>query len=682
MSQSPQPSILISRRPSIQPAVRRLTIFLVLALACRSAESITLPGLVELKTITIDSVTQLVLERGSRDTLSATTIDKNGRKVVIPVAWRSANDKIATFERGGAIVAIDTGLTTIVATSLGVVSPPVAVRVNWFGPAGIVAGTWTRKNATSPNATLTDSLRVVVTNIYGAKVPNAKVLFTVTEGGGSVSPSTTTTGPMGIAAAQWTLGPATGRNTVTASVIRDDGTLNPLVAGNLVTFSINSYNALTLEAGDNQTGQILSELPVASSVKLVDSLGVPRTGVPVVFTAFQNGRVATPVVSTDANGVASPGKWTLGDIPGQQFLEAKVEDAKISLRANATGTPIYYTPASVAAGGFSTCALESGGTVKCWGASPQNGSGTDSSFSTPRAVSGSLTAASLAGGSTHYCALTSAGAVWCWGLNALTDTAGDTLTTNKPRRLQSGTAWSQMSTGFSHNCGIGGQAAYCWGNNAAGQLGDLTTTNRFVPAPVTGGFRFSQLSSGTNHSCGLATDGTALCWGGNGAGQIGDGTSTARTSPTSVTGGQTFQSVGAGEGFTCGLTTQGQAYCWGGLSGTPQSTPTSYTGAPTFTSLSAGGAHACALTADGVAYCWGSNAWGQLGDSTTTTRASPTAVAGGMRFAQISAGYQHTCARATDGAVACWGRNTAGELGNNASAFQTTPRFIVLGVTP
>jgi alpha-tubulin suppressor-like RCC1 family protein len=247
-----------------------------------------------------------------------------------------------------------------------------------------------------------------------------------------------------------------------------------------------------------------------------------------------------------------------------------------------------------------------------------------------------------------------------------------------------------VSPGALHNCGVTLlEDAYCWGANSnqnAGQLGNGTTTDTFVPTLVAGSFKFSRIASGNNHTCGLRTDGNAFCWGQNGSGQLGDGTTTARTSPTAVGGGFTFEFIGSGSGFSCALTAQpdGKVYCWGGISGVPQLTPITYTGAPAFTSLTVGGAHACALTADATAYCWGMNNFGQLGDSSTTRRNSPTRVAGDLRFTQISAGFLHTCGLTTNGAVACWGNNRSGELGEppTSAAFRTKPRHVILGVTP
>ena len=70
----------------------------------------------------------------------------------------------------------------------------------------------------------------------------------------------------------------------------------------------------------------------------------------------------------------------------------------------------------------------------------------------------------------------------------------------------------------------------------------------------------------------------------------------------------------------------------------------------------AGDTFSCALSSSGGVVCWGSNAYGQLGDGTTTDRLTPVQVSGlasGVRA--IGAGAYHTCALLTGGAVRCWG---------------------------
>lgn len=655
-------------------------------LACGDGPTNIPPG-VQLSLVDIDN-NPSALERGTRDTLTATAVDTDGDTVAVPVVWRSSNERVARFERGGILVALDTGTTVITASSLGVTSQGVQFGVVWFGPAYIDTLSWTRPHALMPGAALSDSVRVRVLNVDSVPVPNALVRFAATTGGGSASPVIDTTDATGTAKSRWTLGPNTGLNVLTAVVVRPDSTPDPLVADNDAQFTITAYNALAVEAGAGQTGQILSNLPVQPSIRLVDSLGAVRPGVPVTFTASSGGRVSTATVSTNAIGIATPGTWTLGDIPGEQYLEARVSDATIRLFATATGTPIHYTPAFVVASGYVSCARESDSSVKCWGAGSQNGTGVAADTAKPTTISGSFSAAALYEGSTHTCALTVTGDAWCWGAFAMMDTSGATLDAPTPAEMPTDLSFSDISPGFRHNCAIGtSQIAYCWGQNPSGQLGDGTIVNHFAPAPVSGGFTFSQIASGASHSCALSTGGSAFCWGSNQTGQIGDATTQQRTSPTAVAGGHTFQAIGAGETFSCGLRTDGRVYCWGAVGGSPvQSTPFTYTGAPAFTSLSVGSQHACALTADGIAYCWGINGGdgqGRLGDSTTTNRTAPTQVAGTLRFSQISAGFRHSCAlTVNESAVACWGRNGSLELGDNTTAFHLTPRYIVLGVTP
>ena len=630
------------------------------------------------------------IERGNHKTLTATVKDIHGQAITVPLAWRSTDEKVATFAPDGRLTAVDTGLTSVSASSLGVTSGAITVHVVWVGPASVEAYQYTAPIAASPGG-IVDSLRVRVKNLDGQPISNARVAFAVTAGNGTVSQSMDTTNALGVATVRWTLGPKLGVNTVAATVVNDDDSPTTWVSNNPVKFTITSYQAISAVAGDGQTAQILDSLPVPPSVKLIDTAGKARVGVPITFEATGNGRVANPIVSTGADGVASPGTWTLGDIPGDQQLIVRVESATLSLHAAATGTPIHYKPVAIIAGGFSTCGLDEGSLVSCMGQEPQVGDGDTAQKSTPTLTAGSVQFKSVVSSlastvQDHFCGVSSDNAIYCWGGNALSDTTGRLAgLAPTPTRLQSDAVWTQVAAGGAHNCGLTtDQFAYCWGANNYGQLGiRADTAARFAPNPTYGDFKFLSLSAGANHTCGITLDRTTLCWGLNNFGQLGDGTQTNRVAPTLVLGGVAMQTVGTGEAFSCGLSTTGKMYCWGAVEGVGVTTsPHSFDTAPTFTSLTVGSFHSCALTADGTAYCWGNNQFGQLGDSTVTSRRDPTPVAGGMKFKSLSAGVAHTCGITTDGSVACWGLNVAGEQGDKKSALRTTPRFVVLGVTP
>ena len=55
-------------------------------------------------------------------------------------------------------------------------------------------------------------------------------------------------------------------------------------------------------------------------------------------------------------------------------------------------------------------------------------------------------------------------------------------------------------------------------------------------------------------------------------------------------------------------------------------TPIKVVGGLRFTVLSAGKLNTCGITAAGETWCWGYNAFGELGDGTTTNRTSPVKV--------------------------------------------------------
>lgn len=364
----------------------------------------------------------------------------------------------------------------------------------------------------------------------------------------------------------------------------------------------------------------------------VQNVSFSSSGLPAGLTLSNTGVLSGTPTAKNLSGSAFQVVATYKTKTGQQGYTLIVN-----------GAPLAGVQ-QIATGNTHTCALISGGAVKCWGynALGELGDGTLTNQLSPVDVVGlSSGVVSISAGDDHTCVKTSAGGVKCWGYNGEGQVGSgvfkNSATPVDVVGLTSGV--SKVVAMHGHSCAITTSGGLkCWGANSSGQLGDNTTTLSLVPVDVTGlTSGVVSVNGGVDHTCAVTSSGGAKCWGANGSGQLGDNTTTDHITPADV------------YGLTSGVASIGTAYN-----------------------------HTCAVLTTGAAKCWGNNSLGQLGDGTYTTRLAPVSVSGlSSGVASISAGNNHTCALTTNGGVKCWGYNMYGQLGTGNSYMQSYPTDVV-----
>ncbi|MBK8247972.1 MAG: Ig-like domain-containing protein [Gemmatimonadetes bacterium] len=207
----------------------------------------------------------------------------------------------ARVEEGG--VANNPIVFTAIATPGAAAAVAAASAVAQVAPAGTAV-------AAPPSIKVTDA--------GGNPVPNVAVNFTVTAGGGTVSPQALLTNTQGVAtASSWLLGTTAGPNQVTATA----GTLPPVIFQ--ATGAAGAAATMTLVTGNNQSAQAGRPLAIAPSVVIQDANGNPLPGIIVTFSVTSGGGTAVGArQTTDATGTAEVGAWFLGTAPGTNTMTA------------------------------------------------------------------------------------------------------------------------------------------------------------------------------------------------------------------------------------------------------------------------------------------------------------------------------------------------------------------------
>lgn len=289
--------------------------------------------------------------------LEVRAVDRLGRGVSgLGVAWEvtegggSLAPALATTDSAGVARALWTlgprsGPNAARATGAG-----VAVAFRATGAAGAPAGIFAaggdgQSGTVGAAAPARPAVRVADAN--GNPVAGAAVQWTVSAGGGTVSPAEGRTDEAGLASAAWTLGTTPGVNTLQAR--------GADVPASLAVFHATAVPgppaALARVAGEGQSAPAGSALPAALAVRVTDRYGNPLGGVAVGWSAAAGGGALDPAgAATGPDGTASA-RWTLGAATVQQAAYAAVGGlGPVAFGATATSgvevAALRVTPAS------------------------------------------------------------------------------------------------------------------------------------------------------------------------------------------------------------------------------------------------------------------------------------------------------------------------------------------------
>jgi len=222
-----------------------------------------------------------------------------------------------------------------------------------------------------------------------------------------------------------------------------------------------------------------------------------------------------------------------------------------------------------------TCALTQSGKVYCWGANDkgQLGNGNYDGTHTPQLISSSdnFTFTDIQVNNEFACAGDGVSVI-CWGANENGQLGRDSPTTfsSEPMLVNfpNNNLIISFTLSWAHACAIDiSKEVSCWGSNSWAELGDGGTVSSSTPVkpilPVN--IHAEQVFTEGWRTCALMSDASLYCWGNNVAGQIGDGTTTDRFVPTRTAfpSGEIVTDISLSSDHSCAIVNSTSVWCWG-----------------------------------------------------------------------------------------------------------------------
>ena len=190
---------------------------------------------------------------------------------------------------------------------------------------------------------------------------------------------------------------------------------------------------------------------------------------------------------------------------------------------------------------------------------------------------------------------------------------------------------------------------YTWGRNNDGELGDGTTSDKYLPTNITSQFNLEEgetivsMKLSFSHSLLLTSTGRLFSWGRNEQGQIGEGSFSKILSPTNIT---LYLGLANGE---------------------------------TIDNIYVGGHQSTVITSNGRILVWGRNVYGQLADGTKTNQPSPVDITTRVSLdpsetiLDVFMGANYTILMTEQDTFYAWGINPDGVFANGTTISALMP---------
>ena len=337
-------------------------------------------------------------------------------------------------------------------------------------------------------------------------------------------------------------------------------------------------------------------------------------------------------------GIASGGQsaGTAGGKPGAGGSGGEADSASGAAGASeassaGAGPATTVGDYALASTGRGNCALDSAGTIHCWGYAPDPWTIPSGPF------------VELHGSVDFVCALRADHTVACFDApapNSISGTA-DLVPQGKVQPLS-------LSLSRGSVCGVDdADTAFCiskWGG---------------VNMPPDG---IAQISAGFSFACGIGAEGKLACWGGSG-GPDGDACTIPATRQLAAPNGS-YTAIASSYYSSCAIGKDGAVACWG--AGKPADDPAALCAgnrynfgqatpaAGSFRSLSLGNNHACGIKTNGTIACWGAGTTVATDCPGTDDECGQSKPPTGS-FIQVSVGTRHSCAMTAERKIQCWG---------------------------